>query len=153
MFISKNTFKSLLAGAALTFGAAVTLSAPAQATTTNYTYAGYDTDNDGYLEEVEYVRYSYDLIDRDDSGMIDSKEWDDYTSVWYDPYDVTYTGEFEYYDTDNDGFIEVSEYENAYDEDIYQAWDTDNDGFVEVEEYNTAASTYEEHDDEGLFDW
>ena len=106
---------ALIAGSILS-GGALSLS-PAHADYA-YSYYGYDHDNDGYLEENEYVDYSYGLIDYNEDGYIDEDEWDSYIDVWYDPYDLSYdaTYDFDYYDTDNDGFIELTEYEAAYDE-------------------------------------
>lgn len=153
MFLKKFKYSMLMAGTAVSLGAIVGLSSPAHA---DYTYYGYDTDNDGYLEEDEYVDYSYDLIDTDGDNYIDETEWDNYTSIWYEPYDdIDYDTQydFEYYDTDNDGYIEITEYENAYDNEIYEAWDTDNDGYVEYEEYNTAATMYSDYDVDGLYEW
>ncbi len=156
MLKNKKGFKNerLLAASALTIGAVLAISASAQAET-NYTYYGYDMDNDGYLEETEYVRYSYDLIDYDDDGVIDEGEWDDYTSVWYDPYDIDYGygNAFSDYDVDNDGNLEMNEYTTAYDDNLYDMWDIDGDGYVEAYEYDQVASTYIDYDDDGLYEW
>lgn len=149
-----KTLTSFLAASALAFGAVVSLSPTVNAADYDYTYYGYDTDNDGFLEETEYVGYSYDLIDYDDDDLINESEWSDYTSIWYEPYnDVDYTGTFTSYDLDGDGYIEYSEYETNYDSDLYTAWDIDNDGYIEDYEYNTAANMYVDYDNDGLYEW
>jgi len=147
------TFNSLLAGTALTLGSVLILSAPSEAATYDYSY--YDADNDGYLEMVEYVDYSYDLIDYDNSNTIDRTEWQDYQTVWYDPYTVEYDTDygFDYYDVDNDGYLEYAEYEEAYDPDLYDAWDEDDDGLIDDDEYETVGTTYVDYDDDGLYEW
>jgi Ca2+-binding EF-hand superfamily protein len=141
---------------ALVTGFALTV--PAQTAQADYsaTYYGYDTDNDGYLEETEYVDYSYDLIDYDNDGYISDTEWNDYTSVWYEPYDdLNYDTayDFDYYDTDNDGYLEYSEYSEAYDSELYNAWDADSDGYVEYSEYSDLYDVYDDYDYDGLYDW
>lgn len=113
----------------------------------------YDTDNDGYIEETEYVSYSYDVIDWDNDGYISDDEWDYYTSVWYEPYDYNVSNSFTYYDTDNDGFIEIAEYNSAYDDRIYDSWDIDNDGYLETVEYNQLTNTYSTYDYDDVYTW
>lgn len=96
------------------------------------------------------------MIDYNDDNYIDEQEWNDYTTIWYEPYDnVSYnnTYDFNYYDTDNDGYIEVSEYEAAYDNSLYEAWDTDNDGYIDYFDYDTTANMYVDYDNDGLYEW
>ena len=149
-----NIFKLTCAAVAMT--AALTLApnvADAKKDTLYYTY---DTDGDGFIEETEYVQYTYDVIDYDNEDGISTDEWDTYTTVWYEPYDsITYNTErdFEYYDTDGDGVIEAVEYEKAYDNSFFTAWDKDGDGFIEYTEYQTLPTVYENYDTDNVYTW
>ena len=148
-FIFACSAIAMLAGGALTL-------TPQDAGAYYSNFYAYDADNDGYIEETEYINYSYNMIDYDQDGYIDENEWDYYTSVWYEPYDaISYdtSYDFDYYDTDSDGFLEVSEYDQAYDRNIYDAWDADNDGYLEVTEYDRLSNTYSTYDYDNSYIW
>lgn len=124
-------------------------------TTTTDTYV-YDTNKDMMMDRDEYVVYSYEVIDYDHDGMIDEGEWRDYTTIWYEPVDVVYdadTHTFVSYDVNGDGFIDATEYRNAYDVDLFTAWDVDSSGTVDATEYQTITTTYRDLDKDGVYDW
>lgn len=122
--------------------------------TPTYSYVAYDTNRDGRMNEDEFMTYSYNNIDVNSDNLIDENEWNDYTSIWYEPYDIDAdTAEFSSYDTDNDGFIEMSEYESSYDSDLYTYWDSDNDGFIETNEYEQVANNYVQVDTNDVYTW
>lgn len=117
-------------------------------------YMAYDTNNDSYLNEREYISYSYDVIDTNDDGYLGHDEWAEYTDVWYDPYDnVYYEGDFANYDVDNDGFIEQIEYTDAYDSNLYDSWDMDNNGYVDENEYSELTTQYEDVDENDIYEF
>lgn len=114
----------------------------------------FDSNQNGVLDENEYITYSYTMIDHDGDGMIDDVEWNDYTEIWYEPVEIKPdSATFTSYDLDGDGYIDVTEYENAYDVDLYQAWDVNNDGHVRMSEYETITTTYHDLDNDGLYEW
>ena len=114
----------------------------------------FDANENGILDQNEYVAYSYTMIDHDGDGLIDDVEWNDYTTIWYEPVDVEPDNErFTAYDLDGDGYIDTTEYEQAYDADLYEAWDSDNDGTVRMSDYETITRTYHDLDNDGLYDW
>lgn len=108
------------------------------------------------MDRDAYVVYSYEMIDYDHDGMIDEGEWRDYTTIWYEPVDVVYDTEthtFVSYDVNKDGFIDATEYNNAYDVDLFAAWDADSSGTVDATEYQTITTTYRDLDKDGIYDW
>lgn len=162
----KLSHLTLLAGTVLGLGLAM----PAQAdniktntsanmsadTDIETTFYYYDQNNNNRMDQDEYLQYSYTTIDYNDDGYIDETEWNEYTTVWYEPVDLTYdnTQEFASYDADGDGYIEMNEYSEAYDySPMYTAWDVDGDGYIEISEYNTMTTTYIDSDADGVYEW
>lgn len=108
------------------------------------------------MNRDQYVVYSYEMIDYDHDGMIDDGEWRDYTTIWYQPYDIHHDHEthtFVSYDVNGDGYIDSTEYNNAYDVDLFTAWDVDNSGTIDAKEYTTVTTTYRDLDKDGVYDW
>ncbi|WP_156877212.1 hypothetical protein [Salinimicrobium terrae] len=98
-------------------------------------FAGLDTDNDGFLSDEEWLigyNYFYDdylvneiaFIDTDDDGLID---YDEYYEVIYD------TDYFTDVDLDSDNYI--SEHELA--EYVFNNWDTNDNGVLSRYEWNS----------------
>lgn len=137
-----STLSSILIATLLLFGS------PA-----NAAYTAFDNNDDGLLDENEYVDYSYDVIDYNDDGLLDDDEWYDYSSVWYEPYDIDYDSDLGAFDADNDGYIDEDEYADNYDSDLFNEWDADNSGFVDDKEYEEVATLYDDADEDGLFDF
>lgn len=104
-------------------------------------FAGLDTDNDGYLSDEEWLlgyNYFYDdylvneeigLIDVDDDGKIDYEEY----------YDVIYDTEY-FTDVDLDSDNYISEYELA--EYAFNNWDMDDNGVLSRYEWNSFKAYY-----------
>lgn len=114
----------------------------------------FDANQNGILDQDEYVAYSYTMIDHDGDGLIDDVEWDDYTTIWYEPLDVKPRGDsFASFDLNSDSYIDATEYQQAYDANLYQAWDSDNDGTIRMSDYETITRTYHDLDNDGLYDW
>lgn len=104
-------------------------------------FAGLDTDNDGFLSDEEWLvgyNYFYDdylvheelgYIDMDGDGMIDYDEY----------YDVTYDTEY-FTDIDLDGDNYISGYELAnY---VFNNWDFDENGVLSRYEWNSFENYY-----------
>lgn len=127
------------------------------ATTTTRTITDtykFDTNQNGILDEDEYVAYSYTMIDHDGDGVIDEVEWHDYTTIWYEPVNVTpRSGSFASFDLNGDGYIDATEYQQAYDVNLYRAWDSNNDGTVRMSDYEAMTRTYYDLDNDGLYEW
>jgi hypothetical protein len=114
----------------------------------------FDTNNNGILDEDEYVIHSYTMIDHDGDGMIDDVEWKDYNTHWYGPVGLKPRSEsFTAYDLNADGYLDGTEYQQAYDADLYRAWDTDKDGVVRTSDYEAMTTTYHDLDNDGLYEW
>ncbi|WP_127846709.1 EF-hand domain-containing protein [Psychroflexus aestuariivivens] len=104
-------------------------------------FAGLDTDNDGFLSDEEWLigyNYFYDdylvnekigFIDTDEDGLID---YDEYYEVIYD------TQYFTDVDLDSDNYI--SEYELA--EYVFNNWDVDDNGVLSKYEWNSFKAYY-----------
>lgn len=118
-------------------------------------FSNYDRDDDNQLNNREFATYTFYTIDTNNDNRISEAEWDQYTNDWYDPIDLSYdsTNDFQDYDMDNDGYIETSEYGNAYDYDLFSSWDMDNDGFIETVEYDDRVNTYYDYDSDSVYVW
>lgn len=146
----KNKFLTAAGALALIAGATfLPLSAMAQDFTVNPAFSDYgswDLNDDGRIIEEEFSLNSYSVMDRDQDALISEDEWNDYTSNWFDPYEVNY-GDFEYYDTDQSGKIDEREYSYVLeDTDLYAYWDYDSDGYVADTEYYDAINVYAGYD-------
>lgn len=127
-----------------------------ETTTTVTDVYQYDTNQNSYMDQDEYVVYSYTKIDHNGDGLVDEIEWNDYTTHWYSPFQVKYDPvkqSFKSYDLNGDGRLDRSEYEKAYDVNIYQSWDSNKDGRVDKGEYETVTKTYYDLDNDGTYDW
>lgn len=127
-----------------------------ETTTTVTDVYQYDTNQNSYMDQDEYVVYSYTKIDHNGDGLVDEIEWNDYTNYWYSPLPVKYDPvkqSFKSYDLNGDGRLDRSEYEKAYDVNIYQSWDSNKDGRVDKGEYETVTKTYYDLDNDGIYDW
>ena len=125
-------------------------------TTTTTDYYEFDTNQNELLDPEEYVVYSYEVIDHNKDGKVNNKEWNDYTTIWYEPVDVhrdPETSTFVAYDIDGDGYIDMTEYKNAYDVDLYNAWDKDKSGALDMNEYKSMSTTYHDLDKDGYYEW
>lgn len=103
-------------------------------------FAGLDTDNDGFLSDEEWLvgyNYFYDeylveevgFIDADNDGMIDFDEY----------YDVIYNTEY-FTDVDLDSDNYISEHELA--EYVFNNWDIDDNGVLSKYEWNSFKAYY-----------
>ena len=118
-------------------------------------FSKYDQNSDNRYDNQEFATYTYYTVDYDNDNMISESEWDDYKTIWYEPYEISYDSSttFDDYDTDNNGYIETSEFVNAYDTDLYASWDMDNDGYIETAEYSDAVNTYYDYDSNNVYVW
>ena len=122
---------------------------------TQTTFVEYDKNGDGVMDDSEFEKYSYNMIDYDHDGKISNDEWNYYNSVWFKPYteNVVESKTFIGYDKDGNGFIEPSEYEAAYEPTIYTYWDVDGDGMVDMVEYKNATNSYVTYDTKHYYVW
>lgn len=100
-----------------------------------------DVDRSGYLETGEYQNYAFDKADWDNDGYLENTEWASYTETFYDPYEMDYE-EMTYYDTNGDGFIDRSEFNETASGDLYEAWDYDNDDRVNSSDWDRVTAYY-----------
>lgn len=127
-----------------------------ETTTTITDIYEYDTNKDNFMDEDEYVTYSYTKIDHNGDGLVDEIEWNDYTNYWYSPLPMKHdpvVQKFVSYDLNGDGRLDRDEYEKAYDVKIYSAWDANQDGRVDRAEYETINRTYYDLDSDGIYEW
>lgn len=100
----------------------------------------WDNDANGSLDDNEFYTFSYDAFDHNGDGLLDNNEWYDYSAAWFDPYDINH-GDFDYYDYDDSGFLNVEEYSYLIDDTrLYRYWDNNNDGRLTSEEFGRAGS-------------
>jgi len=127
-----------------------------ETTTTTTDVYQFDTNQNTYMDQDEYVVYSYTKIDHNGDGLVDEIEWNDYTNYWYSPLPIKHDPvkqSFVSYDLNGDGRLDRSEYEKAYDVNIYQSWDSNKDGRVDMSEYQTITKTYYDLDNDGIYEW
>jgi hypothetical protein len=81
----------------------------------DYDYAGWDLDDDGYIDEAEFDDGVYASWDRDSDGRLEEDEY--------------VTGDFVAFDRDGDGCLDDDELDLLYDD-----WDHDGDGHLDDDE-------------------
>ncbi len=144
MSIKKNLVISLFAATAIGFGA-LALFTPAQAEVDNtYQYGTFedlDVDRSGYLENGEYQAYAFGMADWDNDGYLEETEWAKYTELYYDPYELDYDS-YSYYDTDGDGFIDRSEFNEITTTELFDVWDYDDDSYVDEGDWDRVTAYY-----------
>ena len=105
------------------------------------TFEDIDVDNSGYLDNGEYQAYAFGRADWDDDGYLEDTEWAKYTEVYYDTWDLDYDS-YTYYDTDGDGYIDRSEFNEVPTTDLYNAWDYDADNYIGDEDWDEVTAYY-----------
>ena len=145
--ISKNVMTTAVAGAFLVCGAADGFaqeieSDPSMDNTYQYeSFEDIDVDKSGYLESGEYIGHAFGRADWDDDGYLEDTEWVRYTEVYYDPYDLDYDT-FVQYDTDGDGYIDRSEFNEVPVGPLYEAWDYDDDALINEGDWDKVTTFY-----------
>lgn len=91
------------------------------------TFEDIDVDKSGFLETGEYQAYAFGKADWDNDGYLEETEWASYTEVYYDPWEVDYDS-YTYYDTDGDGFIDRTEFNEVPTATLFDTWDYDGNG-------------------------
>ncbi len=99
---------------------------------TDNDFTGYDSNQDGYLDEDEYSGGFFRNLDGNTDGKVDETEWNDGMTnngvtgqSWAD------------WDIDRDGFLNDGEYRDGYNKNNWsRAWDTDQDNRLSMDEYN-----------------
>lgn len=105
------------------------------------TFTDIDVDKSGYLENGEYQSYAFGRADWDSDGYLEDTEWAKYVEVYYDPYDLTYDTYVEY-DTDGDGFIDRSEFNEVPTTDLYDVWDYNDDDYIDSDDWDKVITHY-----------
>lgn len=105
------------------------------------TFEDIDVDRSGFLENGEYLDYAFGRADWDNDGYLEETEWAKYTETYYDPYELEYES-YTYYDTDGDGFIDRSEFNEVPTTDLYDAWDYDEDELIDADDWDEVTVYY-----------
>lgn len=140
-----NTF---LAFASLTlFVTGAPLAASAQTTADNtyqwQTFEDWDANRSGYVEGGEYRSYAFGMADWDNDGYLEDTEWASYTETFYDTWDLDYDS-YTYYDTNGDGYIDQTEFNEfaTADGGLYDAWDYDDDDLIGEDEWDQVTAYF-----------
>lgn len=107
--------------------------------------ADYDKDHNGTIDSHEFIDYTFDIIDKNDDEHIDVLEWDSYKHTFYMPYNdmrhrVGMT--MDTYDHDDDRRLNIAEYSDVADTDLFNKWDTNNDAELSYSEVTDAEELY-----------
>jgi len=104
-----------------------------------------DSDRSGYIENGEYQAHAFGKADWDNDGYLENSEYVRYTETVYDPYDIEYDS-YTYYDTDGDGFIDRSEFNDMPTSDLYEAWDADDNNQITDTDWDEVSAYYYDDD-------
>ena len=105
------------------------------------TFDNIDVDRSGYLNDGEYQSYAFGKADWDNDGYLEDTEWASYTDVYYDTWGLDYDS-YTQYDTDGDGFIDRSEFNEFPTAGLYDAWDYDNDDLIGQDDWDQVTAYY-----------
>ncbi|MCR8827917.1 EF-hand domain-containing protein [Pseudosulfitobacter koreensis] len=101
---------------------------------TTGTYDAWDRDDVVGLNEGEFATGMYANWDADNDMQITEDEYTAGANRWYGP---DYATPFNDYDVDSSGYIDRTEFGNAWDNEYYSTWDTDADGTLTEDEFST----------------
>lgn len=99
-------------------------------------YDDWDEDRDGRITDEEFYTAHdrdgyYDDWDEDKDGIINEREWDAGVSSHYGSYDYTMYGYYGDWDTDGTDGLTRDEFSMG----TFQAWDSNDDGILDKSEY------------------
>lgn len=141
-----NGFKNLsLIALVVSLGASCSTTPSYAASYKMDTFYDVDVDKSGFLEDGEYKTYAWGRADWDNDGYLEETEYVKYTEVYYDTYDLEYDT-FIAYDTDGDGFINRTEFNDIPTAPLYKAWDYDEDGSVSSKDWDKISVEYIDRD-------
>lgn len=146
--LNKKDLTKLLAVTVLSTGMAMAPAAVKADVDNTYKWESFnnlDVDESGYLETGEYQSYAFGRADWDDDGYLEETEWASYTDVYYDTWEMEYDS-YTYYDTDGDGFIDRSEFNEVPTAGLYDAWDYDDDTYIGDEDWDRVTTYYYDND-------
>lgn len=109
------------------------------------TFHDWDADQSGALDFNEYRTFAFSTADWDNDGVLEDTEWVKYTEFYYDPFDLRYEA-FSYYDTDGDGFIERTEFTQLPHDDLYSLWDYDDNDYVDMADWDHVTAYYTDYE-------
>lgn len=96
----------------------------------------WDRDDEVGLNEGEFATGMYSRWDADDDLRISDEEFKAGTDRWYDS---SFNTPFTDFDVDSSGYIDRSEFGNAWQNDTFTVWDGDSDGLITPDEFSTGA--------------
>jgi hypothetical protein len=146
--LKKTCFHTLLSASVLAAGIAfapVSVQAEADNTYKWDSFEDIDVNRSGYLENGEYKSYAFGKADWDNDGYLEDSEWVAYTEVYYDPWELEYES-YTQYDTDGDGFIDRTEFNEVPTVGLYDAWDYDNDNLINDNDWDKVTTYYYDQD-------
>lgn len=89
---------------------------------------------DVQYDENKFYESSYDLWDENKDSRLSEDEWKTGYDASYGEY---LDGDFSSYDVNQNGYLEIEEYQRALlDSDYYSSWDTNQDNSLDNEEYS-----------------
>ncbi|SFP18381.1 hypothetical protein [Tranquillimonas alkanivorans] len=120
-------------------------------------YDAWDMNDDAMLDENEFATGVYADWDQDGDLEITEEEYTMGTERWFgEDYDTAFTD----WDADESGYLDQSEFGDAWDNEYYTEWDTDQDTLLSQDEYTTGlydSADYDENqvitvEEEGWFE-
>lgn len=109
------------------------------------TFDAWDRDDDGFLNDGEFATGTFADWDTDNDLEITEEEYDIGTERWYGAdYNTPYTD----WDADDSGYIDRTEFGDAWDNDYHAAWDEDGDSLLSEDEYTAGLYDTVDRDDD-----
>lgn len=114
-------------------------------------FEDWDRNDDGYIDKSEYVTAHFAMIDLNKDGVIAKSEWDYSGRFWMEE---DYPTGFDYWDLDNDGYIQREEFtERLKIDSEFALWDTDeSDPGLTKEEVSAGMHGAWDRDRDGIID-
>ena len=109
----------------------------------------WDTDGNRFVQANEFQRAVFAVWDRDANKFVGANEWKKATDAWFRK--GLEAGSFRQWDTTGDGMLDAVEFTKGLEQTrLFETWDTDNNGYVDKREFEEAAFATWDTSNDGL---
>lgn len=110
----------------------------------------WDADNDGTLNEEEFLNTTFTNTDTNNDDQISQEEWDTGYAAFFGNWTED---DFATFDEDGDGMLDNDEWNNVFaDSEWFETFDEDNNSMLTEEEWDTGLFNDWDTDDSGMID-